>query len=429
MSRILKRPMFKRGGQSNDGIMSNVVDRKQYALGSIDEEKLRSDAAAITGVLDRFAPIPKTRLPLGEVGFLLASGADPIDALGAGYSKFVKADDATQAARAKRRGAAVSTALSSQLKKPEVPKLKFVKNTSDQTLFNIKPGETGFVTNKEILAARGVFSEVKDTTTKAVKNISNEELFGIPPGGESFATNAQILASQGKLKEPDKRMITLPDGRVLPYEEYKKQNTDESKARALGTQYSILTGFVDDMKSRLPDTKTFAVGQGFAFVEGLSDQFSQIAESIGNKSDLDLDDDKFNTYMENKGFTKFASNFATMKGSVINLGYALAKIAEPDNPRLSEGDIIRQLNRINFGSSRKVFSDSLDQILKEEGIRARAEIKGLGFKDADKFFNLEADEVTKKTESELGVEIPEYKFINGVLHIKKGNKFEPVKAK
>ena len=41
MSRILKRPMFKRGGQSNDGIMSNVVDRKQYALGSIDEEKLR----------------------------------------------------------------------------------------------------------------------------------------------------------------------------------------------------------------------------------------------------------------------------------------------------------------------------------------------------------------------------------------------------
>ena len=190
-----------------------------------------------------------------------------------------------------------------------------------------------------------------------------------------------------------------------------------------------MTGFVDDMKSRLPDTKTFAVGQGFAFVEGLSDQFSQIAESIGNKSDLDLDDDKFNTYMENKGFTKFASNFATMKGSVINLGYALAKIAEPDNPRLSEGDIIRQLNRINFGSSRKVFSDSLDQILKEEGIRARAEIKGLGFKDADKFFNLEADEVTKKTESELGVEIPEYKFINGVLHIKKGNKFEPVKAK
>ena len=67
-----------------------------------------------------------------------------------------------------------------------------------------------------------------------------------------------------------------------------------------------------------------------------------------------------------------------MKGSVINLGYALAKIAEPNNPRLSEGDILRQLNRINFGASRDVFAASLDNILKEEGIRAEAEIKALG---------------------------------------------------
>ena len=80
-----------------------------------------------------------------------------------------------------------------------------------------------------------------------------------------------------------------------------------------------------------------------------------------------------------------------MKGSVINLGYALAKIAEPDNPRLSEGDIIRQLNRINFGSSREVFSNSLDQILKEEGIRASAEIKCLGFDKPDIFFDVEKE--------------------------------------
>ena len=76
-----------------------------------------------------------------------------------------------------------------------------------------------------------------------------------------------------------------------------------------------------------------------------------------------------------------------MKSSVINLGYALAKIAEPDNPRLSEGDIIRQLNRINFGSSRKVFSDSLNQILKEELIRAKAEIKGKELNPED-FLNI-----------------------------------------
>ncbi len=36
----------------------------------------------LTELQDRFAPLPTTRLPLGEVGFALASGADPIDALG-----------------------------------------------------------------------------------------------------------------------------------------------------------------------------------------------------------------------------------------------------------------------------------------------------------------------------------------------------------
>ena len=29
MSRTLKRPMFRRGGSTNDGIMSGIVDREQ----------------------------------------------------------------------------------------------------------------------------------------------------------------------------------------------------------------------------------------------------------------------------------------------------------------------------------------------------------------------------------------------------------------
>ena len=31
MSRTLKRPMFRRGGTVNDGIMTGLTDRKQYA--------------------------------------------------------------------------------------------------------------------------------------------------------------------------------------------------------------------------------------------------------------------------------------------------------------------------------------------------------------------------------------------------------------
>ena len=37
MSRILKRPMFRTGGSTNEGIMHGLVDRNSYATGSIDE--------------------------------------------------------------------------------------------------------------------------------------------------------------------------------------------------------------------------------------------------------------------------------------------------------------------------------------------------------------------------------------------------------
>ena len=36
MSRILRRPMFKKGGPTNDGIMTGIVDRENHALSNPD---------------------------------------------------------------------------------------------------------------------------------------------------------------------------------------------------------------------------------------------------------------------------------------------------------------------------------------------------------------------------------------------------------
>ena len=42
MARVLKRPMFRRGGSTNDGIMSGVVDRKQLSSGTgLDVDRAR----------------------------------------------------------------------------------------------------------------------------------------------------------------------------------------------------------------------------------------------------------------------------------------------------------------------------------------------------------------------------------------------------
>ena len=108
--------MFRRGGSTNTGIMSGLVDRKNYKFGSMTEDQIRSNIDMLVGLQDQFAPLPKTRLPLGEVGLALASGAPIVDALGVGYKKFVSDDDKTRALRAKRKSAAVSTVLGQALK-------------------------------------------------------------------------------------------------------------------------------------------------------------------------------------------------------------------------------------------------------------------------------------------------------------------------
>jgi hypothetical protein len=261
MSRILKRPMFKRGGQSNDGIMSNVVDRKQYALGSIDEEKLRSDAAAITGVLDRFAPIPKTRLPLGEVGFALASGADPIDALGLGYSKFVKADDATRAARAKRAGAAVSTALSSQLK----------KSKDTRTDIEKKLIAAGFIPGTPEYEAAMKTLLFKDVAPKAgFRPLTQEEINEIP----GLDNNKAYQVNLDPTSKDFRRIYTIGGAdtninmNLEKFKDQKKGIVQSGTARdKIIQETSFVTrqlGNLDDIEKLLKDDPSLAGLAGFA---------------------------------------------------------------------------------------------------------------------------------------------------------------------
>ena len=55
MSRILKRPMFRKGGSTNEGIMTGLVDRKGYATGTYKEralEALRTEAPRDTSLYE-----------------------------------------------------------------------------------------------------------------------------------------------------------------------------------------------------------------------------------------------------------------------------------------------------------------------------------------------------------------------------------------
>ena len=127
MARILKRPMFSRGGttKKNNGIMTGLVDRTELSVGSspFTAERTSADVKAMMDAMNQYAPVTKQKLNLGEVGLNLAagkySGGDLLSTLaGAGsdlYKDFTTKDDAYRAAIDKRKQAAVSSSLSQQL--------------------------------------------------------------------------------------------------------------------------------------------------------------------------------------------------------------------------------------------------------------------------------------------------------------------------
>ena len=99
MSRILRRPMFRLGGSTNEGIMTGLVDRKGYDNGTPSPAETYRDR-----YMEMLAGIqpPKPKFNLGQMGLNLASGRyagsgllqniagsaqDP-------YAAFVKADEA-----------------------------------------------------------------------------------------------------------------------------------------------------------------------------------------------------------------------------------------------------------------------------------------------------------------------------------------------
>jgi len=369
VSKILKRPMFRRGGKVNDGIMTGLVDRTELKngtnmFGNMSEEDITSNIEMLTNLQNQFSPVSKTRLPLGEVGFALASGASPIDALGMGYKKFVSEDDKRRALMDKRKQAAVSTVLGQALKKDEIGTLKQGRNTSNQTLFGVKPGETGFFTAKQLVAGQGL-----------IQPIDTRMAF-------TFDADTNTLSQK-------------------PVSEIDAVNENKRNAQEIVGAVNTVGQIKDKMIADLKETPTGPVGSFYGMLEATSDQFSQATQALGfsnNSLDFDINtSEKLDNYLEGKGVTKGAANFAKMKGSVINLAYLLAKIKEPGNPKLSEGDIIRQLDRLKFGLSKDVFISTLNNVFDDEVIGARGQITGYGL-DPDDFFGTgKKDDASKKT--------------------------------
>ena len=190
--------MFRRGGKVNDGIMTGLEDREQLANGTgLDVDRARLESMAISNIMDELAPVPKTPLPLGTVGFALASGADPVDALGAGYQRFIKADDARRLALAKRKQAAVSTALGSQISKKGQSKIALEKMID----LSIKSGEFTDTPEGRAAAFKKYSLSASDIERGSTRDQISDRFrtFYSATGGTESEAEYDILKRQGKL--------------------------------------------------------------------------------------------------------------------------------------------------------------------------------------------------------------------------------------
>ena len=122
MSRILKRPMFRTGGSTNEGIMHGLVDRKGFYQGSIDPERTRADVQTELDILSEYAPMPTSRFPMGQIGLNLVSGEYAGDGLLSNiarsvkgpYSEWTAKDDLREQALMQRRAGAAGRSIAQQ---------------------------------------------------------------------------------------------------------------------------------------------------------------------------------------------------------------------------------------------------------------------------------------------------------------------------
>ena len=211
MARVLKRPMFRRGGSTNDGIMSGLVDREQKSTGDLIG-RARELTPELESLLREFTP--KTRLPLGAVGAALVQGTTIKQAITSGYTDFTKKDDAREAAI---RSGAVKLGIGQAMKEAQ-PSKSVLKNRKT-AIVNIKSRGLP-LTEENIIKETARLNKLdeagKDPSMKRLMSRREELYLGTYGDGSRARTHASfdfnVAPKISKAGKVPKGRIKLKDG-------------------------------------------------------------------------------------------------------------------------------------------------------------------------------------------------------------------------
>jgi len=184
VSRALKRPMFRRGGQVNDGIMTGIVDREQKKVGDI-AGRARELTPELASLLEEFTP--QTRLPIGQFGLNLASGKfagdgalqNIVGSAKGPYEQFVKADDARE--RAIKSGA--------------------VKLGISQAMTEAKPDKTSVLAAEKkarfLLPPNATAEQIRAKTAEIIQSEMRGKTYGAEANLERAITSYRSIYGEG----------------------------------------------------------------------------------------------------------------------------------------------------------------------------------------------------------------------------------------
>jgi len=341
MPRILKRPMFSRGGSTNEnnGIMDGLVDRKELNKGTspFTEERTSADVKAMMDAMNTYAPVNKGRLNLGKVGLNLAagkySGGDLISSLaGAGsdiYDDYTTKDDAYRAAIAKRKQAAVSSSLSQQIAE---------KTARDKAkLTSLKPGALKKAYDPNKINEDGskggiIFADDYTIRMKGLTPVIATKTTTVNPGGGIELVES--YGGAGEKKGDPKSIATANELRNTTFQ---------------------MNNVANNLITNLSKAQTGPVGGVIQTFDSLGAQLKQTAQVFGFKTtgkDKTYDDTGSGAIDEyiskNFNLKEGAVNYGKVKSATINLAYLMARIDEPGG-RFTDRDIALKMEEMGIG--------------------------------------------------------------------------------
>ena len=246
MSRILKRPMFRSGGSTNEGIMHGLVDRKGYYQGSIDPKRTRADVQTELDILKEYAPMPKSRFPMGQIGLNLVSGEYAGDGLLSNiagsakgpYSQWTARDDAREQALMQRRAGAAGRSITQQ-RTEYAAKLKALADRKKG--FKILSPE-----DAEIALGAGY-----DSSKTYQRNLDNDQVSQVT-GASGTKEGYEILS-----KEDVERDYPMLDSSIAW-----QKNLDDDKVSKVGGS-GVVLNIGDRLKTQIKATNPEKLSLGY----------------------------------------------------------------------------------------------------------------------------------------------------------------------